>query len=134
MLYVKHSALVSAGKLLLEECTAVPLSPFHHTVLNEADRHALLNTYHQMFPENGITDVDCFAMTCNRVIYQNVTYSIDESRAERSALVSTKWCGNTNSFEEPVIDPLADPQPAIIKEFIVVNVVSKCSTFKHVVA
>ncbi|XP_030600828.1 uncharacterized protein LOC115790939 [Archocentrus centrarchus] len=133
MLYVKHSALVSAEKLLLEECTAVPLSPFHQTILNESDRHALLNMYHQMFPENGITDVDCFAMTCNRVTHHNVTYSIDGSRAERSAHVYAKWCRDTNSFEEPVIDPLAEPRPAVIKQFIVVNVVSKCSTFKHVV-
>lgn len=45
-----------------------------------------------------------------------------------------KWCGNTNSFEEPILDPLAELRPAIIKQFIVVNVVSKGTAFKHVIA
>ncbi|XP_073670897.1 uncharacterized protein [Paramisgurnus dabryanus] len=123
MLYVKHSVLVSAERLLFENCTVVPLTPFHQTILDEPDRHAILTMYHQMYP--CVTDVDRFAMTCKRVTCLNVTYSIDGSRAERSAYVYAKWCGNTNSFEEPIIDPLAELRPAIIKQFIVVNVVSK---------
>lgn len=41
---------------------------------------------------------------------------------------------NTNSFEEPIIDPVAEPRPAIIKSFFIVNVVSKGDNLKHVVA
>lgn len=101
--------------------------------------HNLKWSWQTCIVENGITNVDCFAMTCNRVTCQNVTYSIDGTRAERSAHIYAKWCGNTNSFEEPVSkkpvsDPLAQPRPGIIKQFLVVSVVSKCSTFKHVIA
>jgi len=46
MLYVKHSVLVSAERLLLENCGVVPLSPFHLTILDKPDRHAM---YHQMY-------------------------------------------------------------------------------------
>ena len=38
MLYVKHSVLVSAERHLLENCTVEPLSPFHHTILDEQDQ------------------------------------------------------------------------------------------------
>ena len=133
MLYVRQSVLVSAERLFLEDCTVMPLSPLHKTILDEPDRHAMLAMYSQMYP--CVTNVDCtFVMTCKRVTYLNVTYSIDGSRAERSAYVYAKWCGNTNSFEEPILDPLAELRPAIIKQFIVVNVVSKGTTFKHVIA
>ena len=37
MLYVKH-ILVSAERLLLENCTVEPLSPFHQTMLDEQDQ------------------------------------------------------------------------------------------------
>ncbi|XP_013884930.1 uncharacterized protein LOC106533238 [Austrofundulus limnaeus] len=122
MLYVKHSVLVSARTLLLENCT-VPLSPFHNTILDTLDKHAMLKMYQQMYPEDCITDIDCFAMTCKQVTYQNVTYFIHGSRAERSAYVYDKWCRNSYSYEEPVLDPLAELRPAIMKQFIVVNVI-----------
>ena len=41
MLYVKHSVLVSAERLLLENCTVVPLSPLQHIILDELDRQML---------------------------------------------------------------------------------------------
>ena len=48
MLYVKHSVLVSAERLLLENCSVVPLSPFQQIFLDELDRHAMLTMYHQI--------------------------------------------------------------------------------------
>ncbi|XP_016346834.1 uncharacterized protein LOC107692355 isoform X2 [Sinocyclocheilus anshuiensis] len=134
VLYLNHNVFVSAERLLLENCTVVPLSPFQQTILDETDRNAMLIMYHQMYPENCKTEIDCFAKTCKRVTYLNVTYSIDGSRAERSACVYAKWCGNTNSFEEPTLDPRAEPRPAIIKIFFVVNVMSKGNEFKHITA
>ena len=41
MLYVKHSVLVSAERLLLENYTVVPLSPFQHIILDELERQML---------------------------------------------------------------------------------------------
>ena len=64
MLYVKHSVFVSPERLFFENCTVVPLSPFHQTILDDTDRHAMLTVYHQMYP--CVTDVDRFAMTCKR--------------------------------------------------------------------
>lgn len=48
MFYV--SDLVSAERLLLENCTVVPRSSFYQTILNEPDRHAMLTMSHQMYP------------------------------------------------------------------------------------
>lgn len=78
-------------------------------------------------------EVDRFGMICKRVTHLNVTYSTKGSRAERSAYVYAKWWANTNSFEEPITDPLSEPRPAIIKQFLIVNVMSKGAAFKHVV-
>ncbi len=91
VLYLNHNVFVSAEPLLLENCTVVPLSPFQQTILYETDRNAMLIMYYQMYPENCITEIDCFAKTCKRVTYLNVTYSIDGSRAERSACMLSQW-------------------------------------------
>lgn len=123
-LYVKQN--------VLENCTVVPLSPFHRIIMDEHDRHAMLMMYHQMYHENCIIEVDRFGMICKRVTHLNVTYSTKGSRAERSAYVYAKWCANTNSFEEPITDPLSEPRPAIIKQFLIVNVMSKGAAFIHV--
>ena len=49
MLYVEHNVLVSAERFILENCTVVPLSPFHQTILDEPDRHAMLTLYHHPY-------------------------------------------------------------------------------------
>ena len=52
----------------------------------------------------------------------------------KALYVYAKWCANTNSFEEPILDPLTEQQPGIIKQFIVLNVMRKCTAIKHVIA
>lgn len=123
------SRKTSLGKLY---CGATP--SIHEIILDEHDRHAMLTLHHQMYPENRVLEVDCFGMTCKRVTHFNVTYSTEGSWAEWSAYVFAKWCANTNSFEEPIIDPLSEPRPAITKQFLLVNVLSKGAAFKHVIA
>ena len=123
VLYVKHNVLVSAA-------AATSFSKLY----SGATSGAMLTMCHQMYPENCISDVNCFAMTCKRVTHLNVTYSLDGTRSERSAYVYAKWWANTNSFQEPILDPLTEQRPAIIKQFIVVNVMRKDTAVKHVIA
>uniref|UniRef100_A0A1A7YTN3 Transposase domain-containing protein n=1 Tax=Iconisemion striatum TaxID=60296 RepID=A0A1A7YTN3_9TELE len=116
MTYLRHMVLVSAEKPFLDNSLVTALPPFTQIILDECDTSAMLEMYSHMYPDNGITGIDSFAMTCKRVTCVNVTYSIDDSRAEKSAYVYARWCSNINSFEEASvrIDPLAEERPGII--------------------
>ncbi|KAI8485685.1 hypothetical protein Bbelb_365190 [Branchiostoma belcheri] len=121
---VAQASRFLSDAMVLDNASHVePLSPFRKVVISVAVRNMLLSMYRTMYPGEGISHIDVFAMSCTRVRCNGVNMAVDSCRSERSACVHAKWCYSDPGSEEPTIDSRAEDRPAVLREFILVHLV-----------